>query len=154
MYISDYLAHLQKKKQELPDFIAMEFIQNESEVVALNQQQLFDGKNTDNQDIHPLYSQDPYFKKPGAAERYIAWKQKITPNSKRNPDAPNLFIDGTFHKTLRLDLEGENVVVKSNSQIADDINFKYNNVLGLTDDNIAEVYNEKIHDKVVDFIEN
>lgn len=154
MTINDYLQHILEVKKQLPDFIAFEFIDNEQLIIEKNQQQLYDGKNVNNEDIRPFYSQDPYFKRPGASERYIAWKQKITPNPNRNPDAPNLFIDGTFHRTLKVGIKGSDVIVQSNSTIADDINFKYDNVLGLTDDNIFEIYNEKIHPKVIDLIEN
>ena len=155
MYIQDMLDKAEKLQKNIPEMVFDVILDNDVWILDLNREQLMEGKTAENEDVSPKYSEDPYFKKEGAAERYIAWKSKITPNPKRNPDAPNLFIDGTFHATFKLSFEGDDIVVTSDSQISRDVSRKFANIFGLTDDNLIELWNQKVCDYIVDkFINN
>lgn len=88
--------------------------EHEVEIIDLLKGQLFEGKDSEGNDLRPYYSEDlrsngGWFKTPEAAERYAEWKRGLTyPNgagANRNPDAPNLYINGNlFHDTLILDI--------------------------------------------------
>ena len=147
MYIEDYEKYVRDFIDKVPNLVFDVIFDNDAFVIDLNRQQLMEGKTHLNEDVRPYYSEDTYFKKPGASDRYIEWKQRITPNPKRNPDAPNLFIDGTFHKTFKLDIESDSIIIYSDDQ---QIARKFDNIFGLTDDNIAELWNQKVAEYIVD----
>ena len=67
--------------------------------------QLWDGKNADGNNITPSYLDDPYFKTKKQAEAYANWKNRITPNSRRDKNTPNLFINGFFYDSLRIETD-------------------------------------------------
>lgn len=88
-------------------------------------EQLLTGKGSDGKDLTPGYLEDPYFKTRGAAARYAAWKQKITPNPLRNLNAPNLFIVGTYHRSLFSFFTGDAYVIESLAGFGAAIEKKY-----------------------------
>lgn len=69
-------------------------------ILSMQREQLMEGKASDGEDLRPYYTEDPYFKSKESAQRYAGWKQRITPNPKRNRNAPNLYINGRFHSGL------------------------------------------------------
>ena len=97
---------------------------NKLEMVMSVREQLYSGIDGRGTSLSPSYSEDPYFREPRAGffdedadhwvscfmhpERYIAWKQRITPPEAsqrlglpaRSIDTPNLFIVGTFHGSI------------------------------------------------------
>lgn len=81
-------------------------VRHPADILELQKRQLFEGKAANGEDIRPYYSEDlkpsGYFYSVESAGRYAAWKQDINyPYSvKRNPDAPNLYINGKFHSEL------------------------------------------------------
>lgn len=89
-------------------------IQVKDELLTLNKEQMYDGKRADGQDIAPSYFNDPYFKQPGAGQRYSAWKDKITPNPKRSSGTPNLFINGTYYDTITITVLKDRIEYNSN----------------------------------------
>lgn len=148
--INDVLRDFRKILEEVPDTIKSAFYENEKKIIKLQQQQLYDGKNNLGLDIRPYYTEDPFFKTIGQARGYIKWKQSITPNSKRNPDAPNLYINGFFHRSLRIAQEGNDLFIISNltGKMANDVVDKYDNLLGLYPDNLEKINNEIIIPKI------
>lgn len=98
--------------------------QNAHDMTVSVREQLYSGVDGEGNSLSPSYSSDPYFQDPHAGyydedrghwvncyrhpERYIAWKQRITPpepSSRLNlparpTDIPNLFIVGTFHSSI------------------------------------------------------
>jgi len=98
--------------------------ENSHEMVVDVREQLYSGIDGEGNSLSPSYDSDPYFQDPRAGyydedasqwvncyrhpERYIAWKQRITPpessqrlNLPARPDSvPNLFIVGTFHQSI------------------------------------------------------
>jgi hypothetical protein len=153
--IKDYKNNAIRVKELLPDTINDALFQNQSKIISLNQEQLYDGKAVDGNDIHPLYSEDSFFKTQTQAQGYIKWKQKITPNSSRNPDSPNLMINGYFYRSLKLILDAGNVFIVSLSagSIGETISTKYKNIFGLNKVNQEKVNNEIIYPSIKRLIE-
>lgn len=104
-------------------------------IVVKNREQMWDGLTSEKKQITPKYSQDPYFKTKEAAIKYANWKQNITPNTKRDPDTPNLFINGHFYNSLNNVVNATNIQVKTTSPLGSDIVKKYPTALGLINDN-------------------
>lgn len=103
------------------------------QIYTLQLQQLFEGKASDGKDLHPYYSEDlkssgGYFKSPESAARYSAWKQtgiQYPYKANRNPDAPNLYINGKFHSELGVQFFSTSVGVMPLTPYASQIVAKY-----------------------------
>lgn len=152
--IRDYLNKVITAKEQLPDVVNNALFQNEAKIVDLNKAQLYDGKDIFGNDIRPFYSQDTFFKTQAQAQGYIKWKQKITPNSSRNPDAPNLFINGFHYSLIGLLKKGRDIVigVKSQNAITSSIDSKYKNIYGLNSENQSKIDKEIIIPAINDFL--
>jgi len=119
---------------------------HEPELLELQKDQLYAGLDSRGQLLKPSYSQDPYFKNPGAGSRYAAWKQSRTPRADSSlfptkpTDTPNLIITGTlFYHRLFVEVGGGNLMIDANSPIMAKLDSKYGNLLlGLND--IARTY--------------
>lgn len=111
----------------------------EDTIMSYQYQQLFDGKQSNGEDIRPYYSEDMqprgYFATRAQAEAYIAWKRDGIPypfRANRNPDAPNLYINGKFHGELGVFFNADDIVVKGKTPYASMIVGKYGlNTFGL-----------------------
>lgn len=93
--------------------------QTKGQLLDENKAQLFAGKLNTGQNLTPTYQEDPYFKTPGAAQRYSDWKDRITPNSDRESGVPNLFINGTFFASISIVVDGQ--VISFDSSFAPSI---------------------------------
>lgn len=107
-------------------------INHEADILELQRQQLFEGKASNGEDIRPYYSEDlkpgGYFHSVDSAGRYSAWKQGLTYPYKagsRNPDAPNLYINGKFHSELGVEFGTDQMAVRGMTSYADGIVAKY-----------------------------
>jgi hypothetical protein len=125
--------------QNIDEIVMEAAIKQEKFIVASNRSQMWDGKNINNENIRPSYSEDPYFKKPGAAQRYAEWKYKITPNSKRDKDTPNLYITGPFYRSIELVKNKGFLQLTTKTSLGQKIISKFSNVLGLISDNKSEL---------------
>lgn len=107
------------------------------EFIKANTDQMWDGQNPDGTDISPSYLDDPYFKTRKAAMAYANWKFKLTPNSKRNKYAPNLFINGYFYDTLVLNAKKPAIEVHDafGSQVAT----SHPKALGVSMENLSDI---------------
>lgn len=95
--------------------------------------QLYAGKDRFGKDIRPNYLEDvgpgKYFKTRKQALAYAKWKSIITPNKDRNFLTPNLFINGFFHGSMKLQVK-KNIglgmlEIDSSASFAPDIFRKY-----------------------------
>lgn len=152
--VEDLIANFRFVLEAIPETVKDAIFSNEKQIIRLNQNQLYDGKTNTGEDIHPLYTEDPFFKTVGQAQGYIKWKQKITPNSRRNPNAPNLFINGYYHRSLKLvDENGDVIIISTLTGEMGGIDEKYANILGLTPSNQEIINNEIILPKIWDLLE-
>lgn len=119
--------------------ILTETIDNDSiksTILSMNKSQLWNGKSNTGEDLRPYYSEDPYFKTKQQAEAYRMWKKAITKNSSRYDDAPNLFINGYFYRSITIEKNSQNMFEFGvTNSFSKDIFDKYPLALGLTEDN-------------------
>lgn len=109
--------------------------ENKEKVTELIRQQLLEGKDSKGDYLKPTYSTDPYFKKPGAGERYAEWKAKLFPSANRPKDVPNLIITGEFHRSIDFSVNGELINYTSNVYFGAGVMNKFGDkILGLTPD--------------------
>lgn len=114
------------------DVIARETMEGtEEEIRQYNLQQLLDGKTNEGIDISPTYFEDPYFKTPEQAAAYSEWKDRISPPSNRRKGVPNLYINGYYHGTRKVTIQGDKIIYNSNWSEAPEIEQKYKNIDGL-----------------------
>lgn len=113
---------------------------NSELIIEVNKDQMYSGKTSKGEYIRPYYSENPYFKKPGAALRYAQWKAKITPDSRRPLDVPNLYVVGKFYGQLKYD--PVNWTVGSSGNLADKVLSVHENVLGLSPENMGKITDE------------
>ena len=107
-------------------------IQHPDDILELQKLQLFQGLAADGQDIRPYYTEDlkpsGRFYSVVTAKRYSAWKESgITyPYSvQRNPDAPNLYVDGRFHNDLGVQFDAQTVGIVGTTGYSKEIIAKY-----------------------------
>lgn len=111
--IEKKIEALQAFKQSLEPRVEEIIAGRSDEYLDMQKEQLFAGQNSDGDDLRPYYSEDlrangGYFKSPESARAYAEYKAGLSyPSSYgaalRNPDAPNLFINGhLFHDGLVL----------------------------------------------------
>lgn len=108
--------------------------ENKEKLSALQRDQMLKGRGIDGEYIRPFYSENPYFKKPGSALKYAQWKQKITPNSERPLDVPNLTINNRFHDSIFTKISGDVFSMESDDSNADHIISVHKNAIGLDAD--------------------
>lgn len=121
------------------------------EIMTLQRQQLFYGQASDGEDIRPYYSEDikpsGYFSSRAAAERYAAYKATEIAYpviAERNPDAPNLYINGKFHSELGVRFTSTGVDISGTSVFARRVVSKYGKeTFGLTADNWSDIFRQR-----------
>lgn len=122
-------------------------IQYPDDILDLQKQQLFAGKRSDGEDIRPYYTEDlkpsGYFYSVDTAKMYAAWKQTLDYpfEANRNPDAPNLYINGRFHDELGVQFTVDTVAVVGTTGYSQQIVAKYGlDTFGLMWDNWNEIF--------------
>lgn len=102
------------------------------EILDLQREQLFEGLSSSGEDIRPYYSEDlkpgGYFRSTESAKRYAQWKEtgiNYPYTAQRNPDAPNLYINGKFHDELGVQFDVQTVAIVPTTAYAQTIMSKY-----------------------------
>ena len=109
-------------------------------VVDMVRAQLMDGKAADGRDLSPSYLKDPYFETRKQAVAYMLYKQRITPNPRRNRTAPNLYITGEFHNSLYAEMGAEAMEIRTASAWGEGVMNKYGREsFGLNDQHMDEL---------------
>lgn len=122
-----------------------------NDIMELQKQQLFSGLAASGEEIRPFYSEDlkpsGYFNTPESAARYAAWKKdgiSYPYAANRNPDAPNLYINGRFHSELGVEFASDTVGVVPETGYAKRIVEKYGmNTFGLMMSNWIAIFVER-----------
>lgn len=109
----------------------------EAKIIELNKNQMLAGIGSDGQAL-PRYVDDPFFKSIEAAERYAAWKEKISPNKSKDVEVMDFYITGQFHSTIEMKNEDTYFIMSSDSQIKDSVKSKAE-ALGLNQESISEI---------------
>ena len=134
-------------------------IRHPDDILDLQKQQLFQGLAASGQDIRPYYSEDlkpsGYFKTAESAKRYSAWKEtgiRYPYSAQRNPDAPNLYINGRFHDELGVQFDADSVGIVGTTGHAKKIIAKYGvSTFGLMTANWMAVFVDRgAYDELMD----
>lgn len=130
--ISDLLAKVEKAQEGLQGSMIREVVsRHETDILEFQKMQLLRGLSSSGEDLRPYYSEDlkpnGYFYSVESAGRYAAWKQDLSYpyEAQRNPDAPNLYINGKFHSELGVEFGPETVKVDGETGYAKGIVAKY-----------------------------
>ncbi len=109
---------------------------NPQNIVDMIRQQLLDGKNKDGSFLRSM-SQDPWFKEPGAWQRYAAYKQDKFPSAVRPFDVPNLTVVNVYHNGIQVYASGGQINYPNSSRIAGEVeaSFPSEQTMGLTAEN-------------------
>lgn len=117
---------------ETGELVRDTIINHPDDILDLQKQQLFAGLASNGQDIRPYYSEDlkptGYFYTTESAKRYAEWKMtgiNYPYTADRNPDAPNLYINGRFHDELGVQFDADTVGIVGASTYANGIIEKY-----------------------------
>lgn len=101
-------------------------------IVDLQKEQLAEGKDASGEDLRPYYSEDlkpsGYFHSTATAANYAAWKAGIDnpyQAGTRNPDAPNLYINGKFYSEIGVQFGTDRVVIVPLTPFASQVMAKY-----------------------------
>jgi len=107
-------------------------VQHPDDILDLQKKQLFQGLASNGQDIRPYYSEDlkpsGFFYSVESAKRYSAWKEtgiNYPYSVDRNPDAPNLYINGRFHDELGVQFDVDTVGIVGTTGYSRGIVAKY-----------------------------
>ena len=126
-------------------------VRHSDDILELQLIQLFEGKAASGKDIRPYYSEDlkpsGYFHSVESAGRYADWKKNginYPYTAQRNPDAPNLYINGRFHDELGVQFLADSVGVVPTTPYSAGIVAKYGiNTFGLMMANWMAVFLER-----------
>ena len=132
----------------------------QEDILEAQRIQLLAGKDSGGEDIHPFYSEDlkpsGYFYSVESAGRYAAWKQDLTyPYTvTRNPDAPNLYITGKFHKELGVEFGVDTLGIIGETAYAKGIIAKYGvNVFGLSNESWNEIWESGSYEELLNYMQ-
>lgn len=141
------------------EILRLAVLPNEAEILDLQREQMASGKSVDGEDLRPLYSEDlrqrgGWFLSGESAARYAAWKQDIgNPYEAggRNPDAPNLYINGKFYSEIGVQFGTEAAVIVPLTPFASQVMAKYGRQINLGMNGWMELmYNRGGYNKVMD----
>lgn len=154
--IDKLIEHYKLILEKIPETVENAIYKNEKEIIQLQKNQIYDGQNNKGEDLRPLYTEDSYFKTQGQARGYIKWKQQITPNPRRNPNAPNLYVNGYVHRNIIIRNESGNIILDINDRIgfADELKAKYQDLLGLNPKNQLYINNERIIPEIWELLQS
>lgn len=136
MTIAEVAGIIKKIAEGFEDACIRCLADNKSVVYDAVHEQLYSGQDGDGNYLSPTYTEDDYFrnrKRPWmhyddetgktyiGAEGYREWKHDITPPvagamlglPPRPVDVPNLWIDGTFYRSITVRRQGDSLVVNS-----------------------------------------
>ena len=126
-------------------------VRHSFDILELQKLQLFKGLAANGKDIRPYYSEDlkpsGYFYSVESSKRYAAWKKdgiNYPYSVDRNPDAPNLYINGRFHDELGVQFNPATVGIVGTTGYSKGIIAKYGiNTFGLMMANWMVIFVER-----------
>ena len=126
-------------------------VQHTDDILELQKVQLFQGLASNGEDIRPYYTEDlkpsGHFYSVEAAKRYSAWKESginYPYSAQRNPDAPNLYINGKFHNELGVQFDAQTVGIVGTTAYSKGIVEKYGiQTFGLMMQNWNKIFEER-----------
>lgn len=132
--LNDLLARVESVNDglQIGELVRNVVVQHPDDILDLQKMQLFQGLAANGQEIRPYYSEDlkpkGYFYTVESAKRYSAWKESginYPYSVQRNPDAPNLYINGRFHDELGVQFDAQTVGIVGTTGYSKGIIEKY-----------------------------
>lgn len=140
--LGEYFKSWKKLSDNLEDVLVSQLHGESDKIEEFVREQLYSGKNGNEDNLRPKYSEDPYFQKiygdnwKKHAINYRKYKKKITPPGRRagsylmfqprGVDTPNLIIRGDFYSSITAIPIGGGLSVGSEGvSFSDDIEQKY-----------------------------
>lgn len=132
--LNDLRARVQSVEDGLRtgELVRNAVIRHGGDILELQRIQLLEGKRANGEDIRPYYTEDlkpsGYFYSVETAKRYAAWKESginYPYSVQRNPDAPNLYINGRFHDELGVQFDAATVGIVGTTGYSKGIIAKY-----------------------------
>lgn len=148
--LDDLILNLESFVTSVDSIVEEVIKENESKILDEVRAQLWGGLTGDLTQIAPNYLNDPYFKTRGQAIGYMEWKQKITPNSRRRKETPNLFINGYFHSSLTIDYPGGEFLITSHDPMGEDIIRKYGYKTFAVNDTFLDGIKAKVKERILE----
>lgn len=133
-------------------------LQSEADILDLQREQMASGKSVTGADLRPLYSEDlrqrgGWFLSGESAARYAAWKESLGnpyQAGERNPDAPNLYINGKFYSEIGVQFGTDAAVIVPLTPFASEVISKYGRQINLGMNGWMELmHNRGGYDKVM-----
>lgn len=110
-----------------------------ADIKELLRDQMYAGLDGEGNKLTPGYSQDPYFKKPGAGDRYAKWKDTLILRNHNSIfpakgfDTPNLIITGTLiYDRIFVQVGNGKLILDATSSIIAKIKLKYGDIFKLS----------------------
>lgn len=147
--IEDKISSLRMFRETFVASTFDEMKKHESYLLDLNKDQMMAGQNAEGTDITPSYLNDPYFKTKRQAVGYMNWKQRITADSRRDAETPNLFIKGDFHNSIKINFDNDSMEFVSNTTLGRDVQHSHPDVLGLNDKNQDMIIDNIIYERLL-----
>ena len=164
--LNDLRNRVQRANEQLTtgEIVGVVLMRHPDDILELQKIQLFEGKASNGEDIRPYYSEDlkptGYFYSVESAGRYAAWKQDGInypySGSNRNPDAPNLYINGRFHSELGVEFYPDSVGIVGLTGYAKGIMAKYGiQTFGLMQSNWMVIFAQRgAYDELMNELKN
>lgn len=124
-------AHLLGKQMTDGSLVRGVLRSHEDDIMEQQHIQLLEGKGSDGNDLRPYYTEDlkphGYFNDQQSASKYMAWKQSLSYpyTTGRNPNAPNLYINGRFYDEMEVRFEADTMGIFPSTGYASQIMGKY-----------------------------
>lgn len=124
------LRNIDRVQENLPDIIIDALLDNESELIDRNVEQLKQGLTKTGEKIEPEYASEEY----GRLKKSLG---SIAPLG-----TPDLILEGDFTAAWYVEKRGEGILFDSNDSKTPDLDEKYKNIFGLTQNNQDEAFDE------------
>lgn len=151
--LDDLLARVQSVESGLKggSLVRDAIVNHGEDILDLQRVQLLEGKASSGEDLRPYYSEDikprGWFHSVESAGRYAAWKDSAISypySAQRNPDAPNLYVNGKFHDEIGVEFRTDAVGIVPETNYAKTIMTKYGlNSFGLMWQKWSELFEKR-----------
>ena len=154
MTIQQMLNTVKKFERDMQKVVSQTFADNRAVIRKLQQDQLLLGRDSKGEPLKPDYDKDPFFKTKEGRDKYILMKGELENQHNalirynlfpRKPYlTPNLYVTGKFHRSLKVDVNGNSYRISSTWSRGKNIEKKYPTALGLSPQALKEVMDARI----------
>lgn len=153
--LDSVIERLESFEENVNMIIGQVLGENSEAIVGEVRNQLLNGQTNELKPITPSYLNDPYFANDTQAQAYLEWKRSLAIAGNKNPETPNLFINGYFHRSLFLEIMDSYCEVISLVPLGDEIIAKYGKqMFGVNDEYFEKNILPIIYDRIINYLRN